>query len=98
MGFGDLIRNKALAHDYENRPKWMSTKDWTDLHTSRLKKGQGGMTILWFVKSVLLKDGRTIESRDDSERVVLYDSGVQRENDNGATLYGWTEIASVTFF
>lgn len=52
------------------------------------------------VAGVRLKDGRMLrasnkEMRDHGHVLVMYDEGVQIENDNGCTLYTWDEIFSV---
>jgi hypothetical protein len=49
------------------------------------------------VRGVRLKDGRELTQRAGrtDEKYVMYDDGVQLEDDNGATFWTWDEIAEV---
>lgn len=49
------------------------------------------------VRGVRLTDGRELIDPDvgHGHEFILYDAGVQMENDNGATLFAWDEIAEV---
>ena len=53
----------------------------------------GQMLRIREVRGVRLKDGREL-TKDGKHSFVLYDDGVQQEN-GGATLFGWEEIAEV---
>jgi hypothetical protein len=46
------------------------------------------------VKGVRLKDGREW-LENTKHKFVMYDEGVQEEDDSGATLFGWDEIVDV---
>lgn len=54
------------------------------------------MTKLATLYGVKLLDGRVFYTNDE-QTIVLYDQGVQEEDYNGCTLWGWDEIAIVYF-
>jgi hypothetical protein len=59
-----------------------------------LRAMTGQMIKIRTVRGVRLKDGRELVVRKD-EQYVLYDNGVQQEDDGGATLYSWSDISEV---
>jgi hypothetical protein len=54
----------------------------------------GEMLLIRKVRGVRLKDGRQMYA-SDRQTFVMYDVGIQEEDDNGATLWNWDEVKEV---